>query len=69
MHTNGTEGVWSLFKRSIVAWFHKMSVKHLDRYLEELEWLFNNRDNTHIGQDTLSRIVNTEPMPYRGLIA
>ena len=21
--------------------FHKMSVKHMDRYLEELEWRFN----------------------------
>ena len=37
VHTNGIEGVWSLFKRSIVGTFHKMSVKHVDRYLEELE--------------------------------
>ena len=45
VHTNSIEGVWSLFKRSIVGTFHKMSVKHMDRYLEELEWRFNNRDN------------------------
>ena len=38
VHTNNIEGVWSLFKRSIVGSFHKMSVKHMDRYLEELEW-------------------------------
>ena len=48
VHTNGIEGVWSLFKRSIVGTFHKMSLKHVDRYLEELEWRFNNRDNPHI---------------------
>ena len=59
VHTNGIEGVWSLFKRSIIGTFHKMSAKHLDRYLEELEWRFNNRNNPHIFPDTLSRILNT----------
>ena len=38
VHTNSVEGVWSLFKRSIAGAFHKISKKHLDRYLEELEW-------------------------------
>ena len=69
VHTNNIEGVWSLFKRSIVGTFHKMSVKHMDRYLEELEWRFNNRDNPHIFRDTLARIVNTDPLEYRDLVA
>ena len=67
VHTNGIEGVWSLFKRSIVGTFHKMSVKHMDRYLEELEWRFNNRDNPHIFRDALKRIVNTGKLTYREL--
>ena len=69
VHTNGIEGVWSLFKRSIVGTFHKMSVKHLDRYLEELEWRFNNRDNPHIFRDALKRIVNTGKLTYRELVS
>ena len=69
VHTNGIEGVWSLFKRSIVGTFHHMSVKHLDRYLEELEWRFNNRDNPNIFPDTLRRILNTEVLTYRELVA
>ncbi len=69
MHTNNIEGVWSLFKRSIVGTFHKMSVKHMDRYLEQLEWRFNNRDNPYIFRDTLTRIVNTEPLEYKDLVA
>ena len=68
VHTNSIEGVWSLFKRSIVGAFHKMSVKHLDRYLEELEWRFNNRKNPQIFHDTLKRIVNTGTMTYRQLV-
>ncbi len=69
VNTNSIEGVWSLFKRSIVGAFHKVSVKHLDRYLEELEWRYNNRDNTHIFTDTLRRIVNTEHLTYQKLVA
>ena len=67
VHTNGIEGVWSLFKRSIVGTFHKMSVKHMDRYLEELEWRFNNRDNPYIFRDALKRILNTGKLTYRDL--
>lgn len=69
VHTNSIEGVWSLFKRSILGAFHKVSAKHLDRYLEELEWRYNNRDNDHIFVDTLRRIVNTPPLEYKKLVA
>src|SRR5216110_3326757 len=41
VHTNGIENVWSLFKRSIVGAFHKITVKHLDRYLREQEFRIN----------------------------
>ena len=68
VHTNSIEGVWSLFKRSIVGTFHKMSVKHLDRYLEEMEWRFNNRKNPHIFRDALLRILNTDRLTYRRLV-
>lgn len=41
----------------------------MDRYLEELEWRFNNRKNSHIFRDTLKRIMNTEPLEYKRLTA
>ena len=69
VHTNSIEGVWSLFKRSLVGAFHKMSVKHMDRYLEELEWRYNNRKNPHIFRDTLKRIMQTQPLEYQKLVA
>ena len=68
VHTNSIEGVWSLFKRSIIGAFHKMSAKHMDRYLEELEWRFNNRTNPHIFRDTMARIVRTDPLTFEELI-
>lgn len=69
VHTYSVEGVWSLFKRSIVGSFHQISRKHIDRYLEELEWRFNNRDNPHIFRDTLRRMMDTGKLPYDVLTA
>lgn len=68
VHTNSIESAWSLFQRSILGAFHKMSVKHPGRYLEELEWRFNNRDNRHIFRVTLERIVHANPMTYDRLV-
>ncbi len=68
IHINGIEGVWSLFKRSIVGAFHHSSKKHLDRYLEEMEWRFNNRDNPYMFRETMKRILNTPPLTYRELV-
>ena len=46
-----------------------VGTKHLDRYLEELEWRFNNRANPHIFRDTLRRSVNTDTPTYKRLTA
>ncbi len=35
-HTNTIEGFWSLLKRGIVGNYHKVSVKHLDKYIDDL---------------------------------
>ncbi|MEX1256131.1 MAG: IS1595 family transposase [Gemmatimonadota bacterium] len=67
VHTNTVEGVWSLLKRSIMGAFHKVSVKHLNRYLEELEWRFNNRDNEFMFRDLLTRLVEGEALRYHAL--
>ncbi len=69
VHTNSIKGVWSLFKRSLMGSFHKVSAKHLDRYLSELEWRFNNRDNEYIFLDALRRIVRTDTLLYSELVA
>ena len=44
VHTNSVEGVFSLFKRSIVGAYHQVSVKHLPAYLDEFEFRFDNRN-------------------------
>src|SRR5206468_1240000 len=69
VHTNGIENVWMLFKRSIVGAFHKISVKHLDAYLQEQEFRINNRDNQHAFRDVMKRILAKDALRYSELTA
>ncbi|HEY3157697.1 MAG TPA: IS1595 family transposase, partial [Vicinamibacterales bacterium] len=69
IHTNTIEGAFGLFKRSIVGSFHQISVKHLDRYLDEFEFRFNNRKNGYLFRDTLTRLVTAKALPYEQLTA
>lgn len=66
-HTQTVESVWSLLKRSIVGSYHKVSVKHLDAYLDELEWRFNNRENPYLFRDTLLKLIEATSLPYQAL--
>jgi len=59
------ESVWSLLKRSIVGSYPKVSVKHLDSYLDELEWRFNNRKNPFLFRDTLIKLLKADSLPYQ----
>lgn len=66
-HTNTLEGVWSLFKRSIVGSYHQISMKHIDRYLDEFEFRFNNRHNPFLFRDTLLRLLASGNIEYKEL--
>ena len=69
VHTNSVEGVWSLFKRSIVGSFHQVSCKHLSAYLDEFEFRFNNRDNPYIFRDAMRELLTAENIEYKELVA
>jgi transposase-like protein len=69
VHTNSLENVWSLLKRSIIGSYHQVSAKHLDAYLDELEFRFNNRENPHMFRDALCKLLVANSLPYAKLIA
>lgn len=69
IHTNGIENVWSLLKRSATGTYHKLSIKHLDAYPDELEWRFTNRDNPYLFWETFLKLLNAKNLEYRDLIA
>jgi transposase-like protein len=69
VHTNSIDGAFGLFKRSIVGTFHQISHKHLDRYLDEFEFRYNNRKNPYLFRETLTRLVAAQALSYERLTA
>lgn len=54
-HTNTIESFWALLKRGIIGQFHKVSFKHLPKYINEFAYRFNNRDNKDVFGLTLRK--------------
>jgi transposase-like protein len=69
VHTNTVEGVWSLLKRAIIGAYHQISHKHLDAYLDELEFRFGNRNNSHLFREVIQRLISSETLTYEKLTA
>jgi transposase-like protein len=69
VHTNSIENAWSLFKRSVIGSYHKLSDKHLDAYLDEFEWRFNNRKNPYLFRDTILKLIASSNLEYKELTA
>jgi len=55
-HTNGIESFWSMMKRGYEGVYHKMSVKHLQRYVDEYTGRHNIRPLDTM--DQIGRIVS-----------
>ena len=68
VHINSAENVWSLLKRSIIGAYHQVSAKHLDAYLDEFEFRFNNRENPYMFRDAMLKLLLAETLPYKKLI-
>ena len=68
--TNGMESFWSMFKRGHVGTFHKISPKHLDRYVQEFAARHNLREADTI--DIIGAVADGgvgKRLRYRELIA
>ena len=69
-HTNGVESFWSLLKRGYVGIYHKMSPKHLDRYVAEFQRRHNIRDADTIEQmESFVEGMGRKRLRYREVIA
>ena len=68
-HTNTVESSFSLLKRGLIGSFHRVSIKHLHRYLTEFEYRFNARKAADRFSMTLGQMMGTGAMPYAELTA
>jgi transposase-like protein len=55
IHTNTIEGFWALLKRGMFGQFHSVSRKHLQMYVDEFCYRYNNRANDDVFGLTISR--------------
>ena len=69
-HTNCIESFWAMLKRAHDGTFHKMSPKHLQRYVSEFAGKHNIRDSGTLAQmrDTVAGLVGRNLL-YRDLFA
>ena len=69
-HTNGIESFWAMLKRGYVGTYHKMSLKHLGRYVSEFAGRANLREHDTIVQMMIlaSGMVGKR-LPWRELTA
>ena len=69
-HTNGVESFWSMLKRAHEGTFHKISPKHLNRYVQEFAGKHNIRDADTLAQMTvLAAGLVGKRLMYRDLVA
>ena len=68
--TNGIESFWATLKRGYYGTYHKMSAKHLNRYIQEFAGRHNNRDLDTVEQmSVLARGFVGKRLKYADLIA
>lgn len=64
---NTVEGFWSLFQRCLIGQHHFVSVKHLQRYLNQSMFSYNNRKVENLFAVVIARLVITAALPYAKL--
>jgi transposase-like protein len=69
IHANTVESAFSLLKRGVIGTWHRISAKHLEAYLKEMEFRFNRRDRADLFIDTLRHMVTADPLSFEELTA
>jgi hypothetical protein len=67
VHTGTIDGYWGLLKRALIGSFHRVSIKHLHRYLSEFQFKWNNHENQEIFAAVILGLVIKSALRYKYL--
>lgn len=69
-HTNGVESFWALLKRGYYGTYHKLSAKHLNRYVQEFAGRHNIRGlDTAVQMSLIAQGLENKRLRYEDLTA
>ena len=69
-HTNGIESFWALLKRGYYGTYHRMSPKHLNRYVDEFAGRHNVRNLDTVDQmSSMVRGMDGKRLRYKDLVS
>jgi len=57
IHLPNFESAFSLLNRGIIGTWHRVSAKHLQAYLDEMCFRFDNRKNPFLFRDTVLKLI------------
>ena len=63
------ESAFSLLKRGIIDTWQRISAKHLQAYIDEMCFRFDNRTNRFLFRDTLLKVLRAEHLECKEVIA
>ncbi len=66
-YTNSIESAFSLLKRGVIGSFHIISIKHLQKYLNEFSYRFNRRNDPNAFIETVRRLAQFPPLTFATL--
>jgi transposase-like protein len=66
-YTNSIESAFSLLKRGVIGSFHRISIKHLQKYLNEFSYRFNRRNDPNAFIETVRRLAQFPPLTFGAL--
>jgi len=67
VHTNTVESAFSLLRRAVIGTYHQLSIKHLQRYLDEFSYRYNRREITTLFEETVGRLCGFGAIRYAQL--
>jgi ISXO2-like transposase domain len=69
IHVNSAENYFSIFKRGVIGTYHHISEQHLDRYLAEFDFRYNERSglgvNDRARADKLLKGITGKRLTYK----